>query len=63
MNYDIVSRILICDFLEIRPSLTIHPAIFPTLEILNTSLISTLPVIFSEISGFNKPVKRFLHHQ
>ena len=28
-------------------------------KLLNTSLISTLPVIFSEISGLSKPVKRF----
>ena len=41
-------------------SLTIHPAIFPIFEILNTSLISTLPVIFSDISGFSKPESKFL---
>ena len=39
-------KIRIFDFLEINPSLTTHPAILPTLEILNTSLISTFPVIF-----------------
>ena len=51
---------LICDFREIYPSFTIQPAILPILEILNTSLISTFPVIFSDTSGFSNPDNKFL---
>ena len=42
------------------PSLTKQPAIFPTFEIEKTSLISTFPVIFSVMSGFNNPDNKFL---
>ena len=42
------------------PSLTIHPAILPAPEILNTSLISAWPRYFSVLIGLNSPDNKAL---